>query len=88
MSLGGLSSLVFAVLFAPFLKWVILDYIAHRPITVKTRVINYLRQAPNLRAQRQNPPRRISAFLIQSSASTLSVLDLISEYSQSIGLTS
>ena len=49
--------------------------------TVKTRVIHYLRQAPNLRAQRQKPPRRISAFLIQSSASTLSVLDLIDEYS-------
>jgi len=28
----GLSSSVFAAFFTPFLKWVILDYIAHRPI--------------------------------------------------------
>ena len=28
----GLSSSVFAAFFTPFLKWVILDYIAYRPI--------------------------------------------------------
>ena len=51
-------------------------------VPVETRVIHYLRQAPNLRAQRQKSQRRISVFLIQSSAGALSVLDLINEYSQ------
>jgi len=38
---GGLSSSVFAVFLAPFLKWVILDYIAHGSfISVFTVVVS------------------------------------------------
>ena len=55
--------------------------LVYNKVTVFTRIIHYLRMQGYLHDQRQNPPRRISAFLTWSSLSVLSVLDLTNWYS-------
>ena len=54
--------------------------------TAKTRAIHYLRQAPNLRDQRQKSLGRIRVFLTQSSPRVPSASDLITGIRNSVNL--